>query len=249
MTLDNIRASIDNFYLCTYIPMKAIKIDGTLIYSAGYDEALDKLFYENHIYEAAKEALLIKGKGTYITVSCLNSINFTAFNICSCNINDGFFILGPYKTTSETEPDAAHIVYKPLNCIPHIVSLFHNIRNSTYSLELKMAVPSSLSAYTEEAIAFIKDNFHKPITLDDISNHVKINRCYFCNLFKREIGRTYSQFLNDIRIENSKGLLRDKSLSILEVSLSVGFNNQNYFNTIFKKLTSMTPLEYRSSNI
>jgi YesN/AraC family two-component response regulator len=115
-------------------------------------------------------------------------------------------------------------------------------------LKLRNTSLNSLSPYTKDVVAYIKHNFHKPITLDDISDHVKINRCYFCNVFKKETGRTYLQFLNDIRIEKGKELLLNKSLSILEVSLSVGFNNQNYFNTILKKLTNMTPLEYRSSN-
>jgi YesN/AraC family two-component response regulator len=141
------------------------------------------------------------------------------------------------------------VVYKPLNCISHIVSLFHNIRNNTYAAEAEKASSSTYSLYTEKAIAYIFNNFHKPITLDDISNHIKINRCYFCNVFKKETGKTFSQILNEIRIEKSKDLLMDRSLSILEVSLSVGFNNQNYFNMIFKKLTNMAPLEYRNSNI
>ncbi len=54
------------------------------------------------------------------------------------------------------------------------------------------------------------------------------------------------KFLNEIRIEKSKDLLLRGDLSILDVSLSVGFNNQNYYNTVFKKLINMTPLEYRN---
>jgi AraC-like DNA-binding protein len=246
MTLDNLCTSIDNFFLCTHIPMKAVKIDGEVIHSAGYDESLDSLFSNNNIFQAAKNKLLCSGKNSYITINSLDGINFTAFNICSCNISDGFFILGPYKTN--TKFFEVNIVYKPSSCIPHIVSLFHNIRNSAYFSESEKYLISSYSPYTERAIAYIKDNFHKAITLDDISNHIKINRCYFCNVFKKETGKTYSQFLNDIRIEKSKELLMDRALSILEVSLSAGFNNQNYFNTIFKKLTNMTPLEYRNNN-
>jgi AraC-like DNA-binding protein len=247
MTVDNLCAAIDNFLLCTHIPMKAVKLDGTLIFSAGYDLSFDRLFLENDIFEAAKEALLIKGKNPYVTVNCLDGISFTAFNICSCNINDGFFIFGPYQT--DTGMHSINVVYKPLSCIPHIVSLFHNIRNSSYFSHSEKTSSNAYSLYTGKAIAYIVDNFHKPITLDDISNYIKINRCYFCNVFKKETGKTFSQLLNEIRIEKSKELLLDRNLSILEVSLSVGFNNQNYFNMIFKKLANMTPLDYRNSNV
>lgn len=247
MVVNNLCASMDNFYLCTHIPMKSYKTCGSLIYSVGYDEALDKVFCENNIFEAAKLRLLNKGKVPYITVTCVDNINFTAFNICSCSINEGFFIFGPYKTNADL--CIGNIVYKPLDCIPHIVSLFYNIRNDSYFLKPDKSQANSIGSYTEKAVIYIKDNFHKPITLDDISNHIKINRCYFCNLFKKETGKTYSQFLNDTRIEKSKELLINTSLSVLEVSLSVGFNNQNYFNMIFKKLTNKTPLEYRSNNM
>lgn len=247
MTRDNICASIDDFFLCTHLPMKAFEFDGTLIHTTGYSEPLEELFQENNIFKIAKEELLNRGKNPYITVSCLEGINFIAFNICNCNVKYGFFVCGPYKT--DTRFTEIEIVYKPLNCIPHIVSLFHNIRNSNYPLALQEVSQDSYSSYTEKAVDYIKNNYHKSITLDDISEHVKINRCYLCNVFKKETGKTYSKFLNDIRIEKSKELLLDRTLSILEVSLSVGFNNQNYFNMVFKKLTNMTPLEYRNNNI
>ena len=51
--------------------------------------------------------------------------------------------------------------------------------------------------------------------------------------------------MNEVRVEKSKELLREGNLSTLSIALSVGFNNQNYFNMTFKKLTGMTPLQYR----
>jgi AraC-like DNA-binding protein len=246
MTLDNLSSAIDNFFLCTHIPMKAFRLDGTLIYSAGFDQSLDRLFFENDIFETAKEELLNKGRNSYITVNCLESISSTAFNICSCSINDGFFVMGPYQT--DTGLRGVNVVYKPASCIPHLVSLFNNIRNDAYASVPEKPSSTSYSLYTEKAVDYIMDNFHKPINLEDISNHIKINRCYFCNVFKKETGKTFSQLLNEVRIDKSKELLLDRSLSILEVSLSAGFNNQNYFNMIFKKLTNMTPLEYRNNN-
>ena len=85
----------------------------------------------------------------------------------------------------------------------------------------------------------------KPFTLDDLCRHLNISKCYFCTLFKKETGKTCSEFINDFRIKRSKELLANNQLSILEVALSVGFNNQNYYTMIFKKQTGFTPLQYR----
>lgn len=68
-----------------------------------------------------------------------------------------------------------------------------------------------------------------------------------CNIFEKETGKTYSQFLNEIRIEKSKKLLLDTNLSVLKLTLSVGYNNQNYYNMTFKKLAATMPLKHRNS--
>src|SRR5699024_6975480 len=78
-----------------------------------------------------------------------------------------------------------------------------------------------------------------------VSEYLGINKSYFCSIFKNETGKTFTQFLNEKRIEKSKKLLREDNLSILDIALSVGFNNQNYYNIIFKRITNTTPLEYR----
>lgn len=56
---------------------------------------------------------------------------------------------------------------------------------------------------------------------------------------------TFTQIVREVRVEKSKLLLTNSNLSTLTIALTVGFNNQNYFNMSFKKLTGMTPLEYR----
>ena len=56
---------------------------------------------------------------------------------------------------------------------------------------------------------------------------------------------TFSNFLNIIRIEKSKQYLSQNNDSILSIALAVGFNNHNYYTMKFKKLTGLTPLEFR----
>ncbi|NLY76709.1 MAG: helix-turn-helix transcriptional regulator [Tissierellia bacterium] len=81
-----------------------------------------------------------------------------------------------------------------------------------------------------------------------MADYLGLNKCYFCQLFKRETGKTYSQFLNELRIEKSKELLENTNLSILDIALTVGYNNQNYYSMAFKKLTGTTPKNYKNRN-
>ena len=66
-------------------------------------------------------------------------------------------------------------------------------------------------------------------------------------MFKMETGQTFINYLNNYKIEKSKNLLENTNMTLLDISLEVGFNNQSYYSTIFKKYTNMTPLEYRET--
>jgi YesN/AraC family two-component response regulator len=81
--------------------------------------------------------------------------------------------------------------------------------------------------------------------LQRVARHLGLNEAYLSSLFKQQTGQTFTEFVNLLRIEKSKELLRHSSASILDISLEVGFSNQNYFNRVFKKLTGITPGEFR----
>lgn len=114
---------------------------------------------------------------------------------------------------------------------------------------LKYGKQKNYSFHVRKAIDYTMQNYMESLTLIDISTHLGLNKCYFCNLFKKETGKTYSQFLNEVRIKKSKNLLIESNLSTLEVALSVGYNNQNYFTIAFKKITGTTPLKYKNKSL
>ncbi|WP_461615074.1 helix-turn-helix domain-containing protein [Clostridium sp. Marseille-QA1073] len=180
-----------------------------------------------------------------ITITCLDNIKFTACYIYPNNVNRGIYIIGPYVSHKSKDID---ILYKPSCCIPHLISLLGNIAEDSPYIKQKQAISKiPYSLHVKKALDYIDARYNESITLEDISDYLKINRCYFCSIIKKETGKTFSQLLNEIRIEKSKELLLQENSSILDVALSVGFNNQNYYNMTFKKLTNMTPLEFRNS--
>lgn len=97
----------------------------------------------------------------------------------------------------------------------------------------------------EKAKAYIRENFRREISLDDVSREVNVSPYYFSKLFKEESGENFIEYLTRLRIEEAKRALEQQDMSIKEVGIRVGYADPNYFSRIFKKQTGMTPREYR----
>jgi len=102
--------------------------------------------------------------------------------------------------------------------------------------------------YGGRVVSYVQENYTQPLLLEEVASYFQLNKCYFCSVLKKELDKTFSQIVNEVRIERSKYLLIESKMSILEVALHVGFNNQNYYNMAFKKLEGLTPLSYRKLN-
>jgi two-component system response regulator YesN len=98
-----------------------------------------------------------------------------------------------------------------------------------------------------KAIDYIKHNYMKKITLEEVSSHVYLSASYFSKVFNDEMKCNFNAYLNKIRIEVSKNLLMDKSLSLIDISNLIGYEDQSYFNKVFKKATGISPGHYRET--
>ena len=101
-----------------------------------------------------------------------------------------------------------------------------------------------------QATLYIRQHYAEKISLDSIAKMVYLSPTYFSRVFKKETGATFNSFLNEVRIEKSKALLRNNDLKMVDIALMVGFESQSYFTKVFKKITGISPLQYRySANI
>lgn len=98
----------------------------------------------------------------------------------------------------------------------------------------------------KKSLNYINNNYMLNIALDSVANYVHLNTSYFSTLFKKEIGMGFTDYLNRVRIEQSKKLLKNRDNSILDVALAVGFEDQSYYSKVFKKLTGITPKKYKN---
>lgn len=95
---------------------------------------------------------------------------------------------------------------------------------------------------------YIKNNYMKKISLNDIAAHVYLSKSYVSKIFKEEMDITLSEYTNKIRIEKSKVLLLSASLTLVDVANLVGFEDQSYFSKIFKSITGVSPGKYREKH-
>lgn len=98
------------------------------------------------------------------------------------------------------------------------------------------------------ALEYVNEHYAaQDLSLETLSGVLGLNPAYFCRLFKRGTGHSFTEYLNFIRVSKSEELLRNSSLSILEISLEVGFASVSYYNRVFKKIKNCTPTVYRSA--
>lgn len=92
---------------------------------------------------------------------------------------------------------------------------------------------------------YIKNNYNKPLSLDDVSYYVNISPYYFSRIFKEGAGENFIEYLTAIRMEKAKELLVSGEYSMKEIGVMVGFTDPNYFSRSFKKNVGVTPTEYK----
>lgn len=93
------------------------------------------------------------------------------------------------------------------------------------------------------SMEYIRSNY-SDISLADVAAHVSLNPSYFSNLFKRETGHSYMEYLNQVRIEVSKQLLW-QDMSLTEIAYRVGFTDQSHYINVFKKYEKISPSRWR----
>ncbi len=95
------------------------------------------------------------------------------------------------------------------------------------------------------AKCYMDAHFKENITLDTLAQHAHVNKYYLTHLFTKDYGISPINYIVAKRIEESKYLLESTDLSMGQIASVVGFSSQSYFSQMFKKLTGVSPSEYR----
>ncbi|WP_195945485.1 response regulator transcription factor [Paraclostridium bifermentans] len=107
----------------------------------------------------------------------------------------------------------------------------------------------SISPIILKLLRNIEKNYSKDLNLKEISETYNINSIYLGQLFQKETGILFSDYLNNFRVNKAKNLLVETSLKAAEIGELVGYANKNYFYRKFKDIVGITPSEWRKINL
>ena len=89
------------------------------------------------------------------------------------------------------------------------------------------------------------NNYTRDVQLEEAAQLVNLNKSSFCRYFKLRTHKTFSEFLNGIRIVHACKLLTNYNMTVSRICYEVGYNNISHFNRQFKRITGLTAKEYQ----
>ena len=98
-----------------------------------------------------------------------------------------------------------------------------------------------------ELIRYVRDNLYRNVGIADAARELDMSASHLSHFISKEMRTTFTKYLNDCRIEESKRLLSMTNMNIKNIALSLRYSDPAYFAKQFKKGTGMTCTEYRES--
>lgn len=130
------------------------------------------------------------------------------------------------------------------------ISALHAIMCEDYAKHMKDLRKKKVSSiHIVKCIDYIYDHLHTRITVKLLAKITGVSSPYLSRLFKKETGISISQYIQTCKIETAQNMLIYSEHSLAQISATLAFSSQSYFNEVFKKHTGLTPLEYRSLNL
>lgn len=109
---------------------------------------------------------------------------------------------------------------------------------------LKERNEAGTDKYVELAVQYVREHLRDKITLAQVAEQLGISQGYLSSTFKKSMNRNFTDFVTEEKIALAKEMLAEHKYMMYEISDALGFDNQYYFSTVFKKLVGCSPREY-----
>ena len=200
-------------------------------------------YYDNHSLEILEETEMIniRFKDSFLSEEIKEIISKYNNNLhCIFDKKELDYIYSLAKK-AESELDFNDIFSNTIikNIISEIIIMLIRKRN--------IDIESKMSNIIQKTIAFILHKYKEDISLSYIASEFGVSQNHLGMIFKKTIGLSFNEYLNNIRLKNACNLLISTDKSIDEIAKESGYNSTEYFIYVFKKYMLTTPAKYRKS--
>jgi len=152
-------------------------------------------------------------------------------------------IFAELKKEYATDTAVSNIMKKSIvyRLIAYLIKNYLKDDNSKADIERRTVELSRM----RKIEAFVSENYKSKISTSDLAKMFFVSENHFCRLFKKHVGISAVDYINEFRISKAEILLRTTDLAITEIALAVGFEDANYFSRVFRMIKKLSPTEYR----
>jgi AraC-like DNA-binding protein len=126
-----------------------------------------------------------------------------------------------------------------------IFDMSETIQHIEATLQNKQKLSTETQYLVRQAMAFIHDNYNRPLSREDIAQHVNVSKDYLTYCFRQELKTTPIRYIQRYRINLAKPILKNSQKSITEIAMEVGFNDSGYFSRLFHREVGISPDQFR----
>ena len=142
--------------------------------------------------------------------------------------------------------DAFHYMLKPVDA-----EQAANVLRRAYAALVardseKKSLPQESADIFTQIIAYVEQHPSPSLSLEELAGRFKFNRTYISELFPKRVGMTFTQYKQKLYLQRAKRQLMIPGQTIQETAEALGFDNERYFCRIFKRMTGLTPQQYRA---
>ncbi|RCX22632.1 AraC family two component transcriptional regulator [Fontibacillus phaseoli] len=151
------------------------------------------------------------------------------------------------RKSGMTELDYGHKANPDLNLFNSYTSLETVVREEMQELLRQIDHYGIDKSYwiIEKAKKYMNEHYRTDLKASEVATWLKITPSYFSYIFKQSTGKGFTEYMNEMRMEQAKALLATTHDKVFEVADKVGYKEYKYFVSVFKSYTGMTPKEYR----
>ena len=151
-------------------------------------------------------------------------------------------IIKQMQIVFEIKPDGEILRFNSL-VFEFLFQIYHNFSQEMETVEAQKE--NKTFGRIQTILDYLDDNYSSPISLDEISKVACLQKEYFCHFFKKNMGITYTNYLNDLRLSKIRDDLVDTDLPVKLILEKHGFSNYKLFRKMFSETFGCTPTTYR----